>query len=130
MQDLFAVCILLYTVVRLGHVFHVVDWERMSIPPQNTVYIVHKGFGFDLQMVHPNSCQNLLTSLSTDQWRTVRKALAVSFSQGSMKKQYRVVLEKVNELLSRLELMDLSGSVNMDQAALKVTLDVIGLVSS
>ncbi|GMH38538.1 hypothetical protein BSKO_06422 [Bryopsis sp. KO-2023] len=81
------------------------------------------------QMVEPNAHPNLLTSSSDNKWKTIRKAVAVSFSHGNIKKKYPMVLGKINELLDRLRALGPEESVDVDQAALRVTLDVVGLAA-
>jgi hypothetical protein len=47
----------------------------------------------------------------------------------NIKKKFPVVLDRINELIDRLHALGPDASVDVDQAALRVTLDVIGLVS-
>jgi hypothetical protein len=47
----------------------------------------------------------------------------------NIKKKFPVVLGRINELIGRLQLLGPDASIDVDQAALRVTLDVIGLVS-
>lgn len=46
----------------------------------------------------------------------------------NIKKKFPVILERINELVERLHALGPEASVDVDQAALRVTLDVIGLV--
>jgi hypothetical protein len=80
-------------------------------------------------MCDPHGQPNLLTSAADGQWKAIRKAVAVSFSIQNIKKKYPLVLGKVNQLLGRLAAQGSCTAVDVDQAALRVTLDVIGLVS-
>lgn len=84
-------------------------------------------YGSVNEMVTPHGHPNLLTSASDATWKAVRKAIAVSFSLGNVKPKYDMVLSKINELLERLKALGPEESVDVDQAALRVTLDVIGL---
>jgi cytochrome P450 len=79
------------------------------------------------EMVSPHAEPNLLTAPSDEKWHTIRKAVAVSFSHGNIRRKFPVVLEKVNELIARCRALGPSHSIDVDQAALRVTLDVIGL---
>lgn len=81
------------------------------------------------EMVEAHGCRNLLTSLSDEQWKITRKAMAVAFSQSNIQKKFEVVLRKTEELTRRLENLDPRMAVDVDQAALRVTLDVIGLIA-
>jgi uncharacterized protein YlxP (DUF503 family) len=47
----------------------------------------------------------------------------------NIKKKYPVVLSRINQLIGRLQVLGPEASIDVDQAALRVTLDVIGLVS-
>lgn len=46
----------------------------------------------------------------------------------NIKKKFPLVLGRINELIKRLEALGPAASIDVDQAALRVTLDVIGLV--
>jgi hypothetical protein len=48
----------------------------------------------------------------------------------NIKKKFPVVLGRINQLIGRLQVLGPDASIDVDQAALRVTLDVIGLVSS
>jgi len=78
-------------------------------------------------MCDPHRSPNLLTSPADDAWKVIRKAVAVSFSFQNIKRKFPVVLSRVNELCGRLAALGPDASVDVDQAALRVTLDVIGL---
>jgi len=78
-------------------------------------------------MCDPHRSPNLLTSAADDAWKVIRKAVAVSFSFQNIKRKFPMVLERVNELCGRLAALGPEASVDVDQAALRVTLDVIGL---
>jgi len=86
-------------------------------------------YGHVSQMVSKDGHPNLLTAASDETWKIVRKAVAVSFSMRNIKPKFGMVLERVNDLVERLEVMGPDRSVDMDQAALRVTLDVIGLAA-
>jgi cytochrome P450 len=78
-------------------------------------------------MCDPHGSANLLTSSADASWKAIRKAVAVSFSIQNIKRKYPIVLGRVNELLGRLAAQGAGASIDVDQAALRVTLDVIGL---
>jgi cytochrome P450 len=78
-------------------------------------------------MCDPHRSPNLLTSWADDAWKVIRKAVAVSFSFQNIKRKFPIVLSRVNELCGRLAALGPQASVDVDQAALRVTLDVIGL---
>jgi cytochrome P450 len=82
------------------------------------------------RMCDPHGNANLLTSAANDSWKAVRKAVAVSFSIQHIKKKFPLVLGRVNQLVARIAAQGPGASIDVDQAALRVTLDVIGLVSS
>jgi hypothetical protein len=46
----------------------------------------------------------------------------------NIKKKFPVVLGRINQLIGRLQVLGPGASIDVDQAALRVTLDVIGLV--
>eukprot|EP00775_Hariotina_reticulata_P012934 gene12934-13062_t len=79
------------------------------------------------RMCDPHGNANLLTSSADDTWKAIRKAVAVSFSMQNIKKKFPLVLARINHLISRLRALGPTASVDVDQAALRVTLDVIGL---
>lgn len=81
------------------------------------------------QMVDSQAHPNLLTASSDSKWKIIRRAVAVSFSHGNIKKKFPMVLGKINELIGRLTHLGPETSVDVDQAALRVTLDVIGLAA-
>lgn len=80
-------------------------------------------------MVSPHREPNLLTAASDETWHLIRKAVAVSFSHGNIRNKFSIVLSKVNELINRCRALGPEHSIDVDQAALRVTLDVIGLVN-
>jgi cytochrome P450 len=82
------------------------------------------------RMCDPHGNANLLTSAANDSWKAVRKAVAVSFSIQHIKKKFPLVLGRVNQLVCRIAAQGPQASIDVDQAALRVTLDVIGLVSA
>jgi cytochrome P450 len=82
------------------------------------------------RMCDPHGNANLLTSAANDSWKAVRKAVAVSFSIQHIKKKFPLVLGRVNQLVARIAAQGPGASIDVDQAALRVTLDVIGLVSN
>ncbi|KAF6266201.1 cytochrome P450 [Scenedesmus sp. NREL 46B-D3] len=79
------------------------------------------------RMCDPHGNANLLTSAANDSWKAVRKAVAVSFSIQHIKKKFPLVLGRVNQLVGRIAAQGPQASIDVDQAALRVTLDVIGL---
>ncbi|KAI8464712.1 MAG: cytochrome P450 [Monoraphidium minutum] len=78
-------------------------------------------------MCDPHGAPNLLTGAATDTWKAIRRAVAVSFSTQNIKKKYPLILSRINELVMRVAAQGPEASVDVDQAALRVTLDVIGL---
>ncbi|KAF5828281.1 cytochrome P450, partial [Dunaliella salina] len=72
------------------------------------------------QMCTPRAHPNLLTSPADNKWKAVRKAVAVSFSANNIRKKFPVSISR-----------QIAGAahVDVDQAALRVTLDVIGLAA-
>ncbi|KXZ56708.1 hypothetical protein GPECTOR_1g638 [Gonium pectorale] len=80
-------------------------------------------------MCTPHGHSNLLTSPADEKWRAVRKAIALSFSFGNIKKKFPIIRERTYELVAWLRRVGPKESVDVDQAALKVTLDVIGLTA-
>jgi hypothetical protein len=81
------------------------------------------------KMCDPHGHANLLTAPADDKWKIIRKAVAVSFSAQNIKRKFPVILEKVNEVVVRTAALGPQASIDVDQTALRVTLDVIGLVS-
>jgi len=79
------------------------------------------------KMCDPHANANLLTSSADDTWKAIRKAVAVSFSMQNIKKKYPLVLSRINQLVDRIKVLGPKASIDVDQAALRVTLDVIGL---
>eukprot|EP00879_Flechtneria_rotunda_P009548 GHRR01009994.1.p1 GENE.GHRR01009994.1~~GHRR01009994.1.p1 ORF type:complete len:439 (+),score=146.14 GHRR01009994.1:585-1901(+) len=79
------------------------------------------------KMCDPHGTANLLTSTTDNTWKAIRKAVAVSFSMQNIKKKFPLVLGRINQLIGRLEALGPRASIDVDQAALRVTLDVIGL---
>lgn len=51
-----------------------------------------------------------------------------AFVLQNIKKKFPLVLGRINQLIGRLESLGPQASIDVDQAALRVTLDVIGLV--
>ncbi len=82
-----------------------------------------------VQMCDPHGSYNILTAPSDDMWRAVRKAVAVSFSASNVRKKFPLIRERCLAMCERLGRDGPGAVVDVDQAALKVTLDVIGLVS-
>ena len=78
-------------------------------------------------MCDPHGKPNLLTGAATDTWKAVRRAVAVSFSTNNIRKKYPLVLSRINELVARVAAQGPGAPIDVDQAALRVTLDVIGL---
>lgn len=79
------------------------------------------------KMCDPHGNANLLTSAADDSWKAIRKAVAVSFAMQNIKKKFPLVLSRINQLVDRLAAVGPEASIDVDQAALRVTLDVIGL---
>jgi hypothetical protein len=53
-----------------------------------------------------------------------------SSNQQNIKKKYPLVLSRINQLCERIRALGPAASIDVDQAALRVTLDVIGLVGA
>jgi cytochrome P450 len=70
---------------------------------------------------------NLLTSAADDTWKAVRRAVAVAFSAANIKKKHALITGRANDLVARIAAQGPDASIDVDQAALRVTLDVIGL---
>lgn len=81
------------------------------------------------QMVEPRAHPNVLTAASDPKWKAIRRAVAASFSHGNIKRKWPMVLAKINELVDRCRARGPEASVDVDQAALRVTLDVVGLAA-
>lgn len=81
------------------------------------------------KMCDPHGHPNLLTSAANEEWKAIRKAVSVSFSIHKIKQKFPLVRQRIQKLVERLKVLGPKASVDVDQAALRVTLDVIGLVS-
>eukprot|EP00882_Tetradesmus_deserticola_P021210 GHRQ01022960.1.p2 GENE.GHRQ01022960.1~~GHRQ01022960.1.p2 ORF type:complete len:216 (+),score=80.37 GHRQ01022960.1:424-1071(+) len=79
------------------------------------------------KMCDPHGQPNLLTAQADDRWKAIRKAVAVSFSAQNIKRKFPMILERVNEVVVRSARLGPKASIDVDQTALRVTLDVIGL---
>eukprot|EP00878_Enallax_costatus_P004731 GHUV01004980.1.p1 GENE.GHUV01004980.1~~GHUV01004980.1.p1 ORF type:complete len:543 (+),score=147.42 GHUV01004980.1:709-2337(+) len=79
------------------------------------------------KMCDPHGQPNLLTAAADDRWKAIRKAVAVSFSAQNIKKKFPMILNRVNEVVQRTAKLGPQASIDVDQTALRVTLDVIGL---
>ncbi|KAF6250399.1 cytochrome P450 [Scenedesmus sp. NREL 46B-D3] len=79
------------------------------------------------KMCDPHGQPNLLTAQADDRWKAIRKAVAVSFSAQNIKRKFPMILERVNEVVRRSAKLGPKASIDVDQTALRVTLDVIGL---
>jgi cytochrome P450 len=79
-------------------------------------------------MVSPLGSANLLTSPSDDKWRAIRKAIAVSFNYANVKQKFHIICSKVDTMIGKLHGMGSARAVDVDEVALRITLDVIGLV--
>jgi cytochrome P450 len=78
-------------------------------------------------MTDPHGNPNLLTAPADEKWKAIRKGVAVSFAFQNIKKKFPMVLERVNRVISRAGVLGPKASIDVDQLALRVTLDVIGL---
>ena len=78
-------------------------------------------------MTDPHGNPNLLTAAADDKWKAIRKGVAVSFAFQNIKKKYPMVLGRVNRVITRAAALGPEASIDVDQLALRVTLDVIGL---
>jgi cytochrome P450 len=79
------------------------------------------------QMTDPHGNPNLLTAPADEKWKAIRKGVAVSFAFQNIKKKYPMVLDRVNRVITRAAALGGDASIDVDQLALRVTLDVIGL---
>lgn len=79
------------------------------------------------KMTDPHANPNLLTAPSDEKWKAIRKGVAVSFAFQNIKKKFPMVVDRVNELMTRMAAQGPEASIDVDQAALRVTLDIIGL---
>jgi hypothetical protein len=52
------------------------------------------------------------------------------FALQNIKKKFPMIVERCNEVVSRAAQLGSEASIDVDQLALRVTLDVIGLVST
>lgn len=81
-----------------------------------------------LQMCSPHGTPNLLTSAADKTWKTVRRAVAISFSSANIKRKFPVVFSRTNQLIEWIRTQGPATAIDVDQAALRITLDVIGLL--
>jgi len=79
------------------------------------------------QMTDPHGNPNLLTAPADDKWKAIRKGVAVSFAFQNIKKKFPMILQRVNVVTNRAAALGPKASIDVDQLALRVTLDVIGL---
>ncbi|KIZ01997.1 putative cytochrome P450 [Monoraphidium neglectum] len=79
------------------------------------------------KMTDPHGNPNLLTAPADEKWKAIRKGVAVSFAFQNIKKKYPMILQRVNRVIQRAGALGPSASIDVDQLALRVTLDVIGL---
>jgi cytochrome P450 len=79
------------------------------------------------QMTDPHGNPNLLTAPADEKWKAIRKGVAVSFAFQNIKKKYPMILDRVNRVIARAGALGPTASIDVDQLALRVTLDVIGL---
>ncbi|PNH05794.1 Cytochrome P450 72C1 [Tetrabaena socialis] len=80
-------------------------------------------------MCAPRGHANLLTSPADDSWKAVRKAVALSFAFSNIRKKFPIIRDRTGELVQWLQRVGPAEAVDVDQAALRVTLDVIGLTA-
>jgi cytochrome P450 len=78
-------------------------------------------------MTDPHGNPNLLTAAADEKWKAIRKGVAVSFAFQNIKKKYPMILDRVNTVITRAAKLGPEASIDVDQLALRVTLDVIGL---
>ncbi|KAK9846641.1 hypothetical protein WJX81_008242 [Elliptochloris bilobata] len=78
-------------------------------------------------LLHAGGEPNIFTSHTDAYWRLVRKGVAPAFSAKSMRQGFAHVLA-VNQQLVSILAARAGAAVDMDNAALRVTLDVIGRV--
>ncbi|KAI8464092.1 MAG: cytochrome P450 [Monoraphidium minutum] len=79
------------------------------------------------KMCDPHGNPNLLTAPADEKWKAIRKGVAVSFAFQNIKRKFPMVVSRVNELIGRMAVQGPEASIDVDQAALRVTLDIIGL---
>ncbi|GLC46900.1 hypothetical protein PLESTB_001281900 [Pleodorina starrii] len=81
------------------------------------------------RMCSPHGAPNLLTSAADDGWRAVRRAVARSFAFGNIRAKFPLIRGRTAELVEWLRRRGPGEAVDVDQAALRVTLDIIGLTA-
>ncbi|KAK9826059.1 hypothetical protein WJX74_008792 [Apatococcus lobatus] len=77
---------------------------------------------------HASGKPTIFTSPSDDHWRLVRKAVAPAFNPKNIRHGFQFVQQTVSQLIDILKLRGPDEVIDMDNAALRVTLDVIGQV--
>ena len=70
---------------------------------------------------------SIFTMPREDEWRVVRKGCAPAFSPDNIRMAFPGVQRTVQELCDALLPLAAAGSVDMDEAAMRITLDVIGM---
>jgi hypothetical protein len=78
-------------------------------------------------MCDPHGNPNLLTAPADEKWKAIRKGVAVSFAFQNIRKKFPMVVLRVNRVIARASALGSANSIDVDQLALRVTLDVIGL---
>ncbi|KAK9827287.1 hypothetical protein WJX81_000437 [Elliptochloris bilobata] len=70
---------------------------------------------------------SVFTDLATDSWRAVRRAVAHCFSTGAVRQTFPLVKCKAEDLTASLRRLGASTAVDMDDAGMRYTLDVVAL---
>ncbi|BDA49870.1 Cytochrome P450 3A28 [Coccomyxa sp. Obi] len=78
-------------------------------------------------LLHPQGKPNIFTSHTDEYWKLVRKGVAPAFSPKNIRKGFGHVVQVNRQLISILEAKQ-GAPVDLDNATLRVTLDVIGRV--
>ncbi|CAK0783590.1 hypothetical protein CVIRNUC_006789 [Coccomyxa viridis] len=78
-------------------------------------------------LLHAEGKPNIFTSHTNDYWKLVRKGVAPAFSSKNIRKGFGHVVQVNHQLISILDDSS-SAEINLDNATLRVTLDVIGRV--
>ncbi|CAL8464267.1 g3802 [Coccomyxa elongata] len=79
------------------------------------------------QLLHAKEKPNIFTSHTDEYWKLVRKGVAPAFSPKNIRKGFGHVVQVNRQLISILEAKQ-GAPVDLDNATLRVTLDVIGRV--
>ncbi|KAK9812852.1 hypothetical protein WJX72_004712 [[Myrmecia] bisecta] len=70
---------------------------------------------------------SIFTSLSNEDWRDVRKAVSSSFSSVNVRQKFPIATQKAHSLADAIAAVGSKQSVDMDEAGMRLTLDIVGL---